>query len=80
MTTCRSGRGSGTRLVWPFHQLQPGAGKQIAKARVFPFLWVIEAVEIKVIAAAMGLSLLFHNRIAGAFDAAFKPQARKGAG
>jgi hypothetical protein len=35
-------------LLRPFGQLQAGAGEDVAKARVFPFARIVEAVEVEV--------------------------------
>lgn len=64
-------------LVGPFHELEAGAGKDVAKARVFPLLRVAEAVKVKVPdrpgrctrAGLMG----FNDSVSGAFDAALHP-------
>ena len=34
-------------LVRPFNQLEARAGKNISKTRIFPFVWIIETIKIK---------------------------------
>ena len=65
-------------FFWPLRQLEARAGKNIAKAGVFPFARVAEAVEVKVphgqrLPLQPGIVRL-HHRVGGAFDAAFHPQ------
>jgi epoxyqueuosine reductase len=64
-------------LVGPLHQLEARTCKDVAKARVFPLLWVAEAVKVEVpdrpgAVAGAGLVRLDHG-VSGAFDAALHP-------
>lgn len=61
-------------LVGPFHQFETRSGKDVAKARVFPFARIAETVEIKM-PDRPGVSIHkalvgFHHRIGRALDAA----------
>jgi len=58
----------------PFDQLEADAGKDIAKACVFPFTWIAEAVEVKVPDIQVCQFIRFHHGIGGAFDAALHSQ------
>ncbi len=61
-------------LLRPFGQLQAGAGKDVPKARVFPFLRVVEAVKVKV-PDGEGLGLIrLDDGVGRAFDAARNAQ------
>ena len=64
-------------FVWPLHQLQTGSRKDVAKARVFPFLRVIEAVKVKMpdrpSAVARARLVGFDHGVGWAFDAARHP-------
>ena len=64
-------------LVGPLHELEARPGKNIAKARVFPFLRVVESVKVKVpngprAVARTRLVRLDHG-VGRAFDAARHP-------
>ena len=61
-------------FVRPFHEFEAWPGKNVPKARVFPFLWVVETVKVKVpdgpgTFARVSLVRLDH-RVGRAFDAA----------
>ena len=61
-------------FVGPLHQLQTGSGKDVAKARVFPFLRVVETVKVKVpdgpCVVARACLVGFDHGVGRAFDAA----------
>jgi epoxyqueuosine reductase len=69
---CRGQHGGG--FFGPLGQLQAGAGKDVAKARVFPFLRVIETVEVKVPDVEVRQLVGLHHGIRGAFDTALHTQ------
>lgn len=64
-------------LVRPFHELEARAGKDVPKARVFPFLWVIEAVKVEMPDGPDGIAfaclMRLDHRVGGAFNAALHP-------
>ena len=69
------------RLVRPFSELQAFTGENIAKARVFCFTRVPEAVEVEMPDVELGVRVIskrqfirFDHRIGGALDAALDPQ------
>ena len=68
------GRQLACHFVWPLHQLQTRSSEDVAKARVFPFLWVVEAVKVKMPnrpgAVTRARLVRLHHRIGRAFDAA----------
>jgi epoxyqueuosine reductase len=69
------GHGGETRRFFrPFGQLEAGAGKDVAKARVFPFTRVAEAVKVKVPDVKPFQLVGFHHRVGGAFDPALHAQ------
>ena len=57
-------------VLRPFCQFEARVGKEVPKARVFPFARVAEAVEVKVPDGQAGRLVRFDHRIGGAFDAA----------
>ena len=61
-------------LFRPLGQLEAGAGKEVAKARVFGLPRVAEAVKVKVPDVQAGQLIGLHHRVGGAFDAALHPQ------
>jgi epoxyqueuosine reductase len=66
-----------SHFVWPFHELEARPGKDVTKARVFPFLRVIEAVKIKMPdrpgAVAIACLVRLDHGIGRAFDASLYP-------
>ena len=67
--------GEPRRFFRPFGQLEAGAGKDVAKARVFPFTWVAEAVKVKVPDVKPFQFVGFHHRVGRAFDPALHAQS-----
>ena len=67
------------RLLGPFDELQPRVGEDLAKARVFPFLGIVEAIEVAVgdLEAAVRRvgAIRLHQRVGRALDRAFDAQA-----
>ncbi len=61
-------------LFWPFCQFQAGAGKYIAKTRVFPFARIAETVEIEVPDRQARCLVRLHHGIGWAFDTALHAQ------
>ena len=61
-------------LVGPFCQLESGAGKDVAKARVLPLLRVGKAVKVEMPDGQAMRFVGFHHGIGGAFDAALDTQ------
>ena len=63
------------RLLRPFDELQPGLGEDVAKARVLPFLVVVEAVEVEVGdregAVRRVAAVRLHQGVGRALDPAF---------
>ncbi len=57
-------------LFRPFHQFQSFAGENISKTCLFPFIGVLEAVEIKMPDLARGQRISLNDCIAGALDTA----------
>ena len=65
----------------PFGQFEARAGKQVAKAGVFPFAWVVKAVEIKVpdieqsvLSVSKRKFIGLHHGVGGAFNPALHTQ------
>lgn len=56
-------------FVWPLDQLEPVGTKQVAKARVFPLLRVVEAVEVEMLDVDARHLVRLDHRVARAFDA-----------
>ncbi len=69
-----SARQESSRFFWPFGQLQAGAGKDVAKARVFPLTWVAEAVKVEVPDIQARQFVGFHHGVGRAFDPALDPE------
>ena len=63
-------RSEACRFFRPFCQFEAGAGKNIAKASVFPFAGVVKAVEVKVRNHQARYLVRLDHRVSGAFDAA----------
>ena len=61
-------------FVRPFGQLQPGAGKNVPKARVFPLARIAKAVEVEMPDVQAVQAVGFDHRIRRAFDAPLHPQ------
>ena len=66
-------------FVGPFNEFEAGAGKDVAKACLFPFIRVVEAVKIKVpdgqwLSAGAGHAVGFDHGIGRAFNATGHPQ------
>jgi epoxyqueuosine reductase len=69
------GRGHHTcGVLRPFAKLQAHAGKDVAKACIFPFAWVAEAVKVKVPYFARIHGVRLDYGVGGAFDAACHAQ------
>jgi epoxyqueuosine reductase len=64
-------------LVRPFHEFQAEARKNVAETRVFPFLWIIEAVKVEMpdgpCTVAFAHLVGLDHGVSGAFDAALHP-------
>ena len=66
-------------FVGPFNEFEAGAGKDVAKAGLFPFIRVVEAVKVKVpdgqrFSAGTSHAVGFDHGIGRAFDATCHPQ------
>ena len=66
-------------FVGPFNEFEAGAGKDVAKACLLPFIRVVEAVKVKVpdgqwLCAGAGHAVGFDHGIGRAFDATCHPQ------
>ena len=66
-------------FVGPFNELEAGAGKDVAKAGLFPFIRVVEAVKVKVpdgqwLSTGTSHAVGFDHGIGRAFDATCHPQ------
>ena len=57
------------RLVRPFRELEPFAGKDVAKAGVTPFARVMEAVEVEMPDSQVGQFIGFDHSVGRALDA-----------
>lgn len=62
------------RLLRPFGELEAGAGKDVAKASVFPFTRVAEAVEVEMPDVEVRQLIGLHYRVGGALDPALHTQ------
>ena len=62
-------------VLRPFAQLQAGAGKEVAKASVFPLAWIAEAVKVKMPNLTCSYGVRFDHGVGGAFDAALDTQS-----
>jgi len=67
-------RQHGGGFFWPFGEFQAGAGKDVAKAGVFPFARVGKAVEVEVPYVQAWQFVGLHHCVGGAFDAALHAQ------
>lgn len=55
-------------VLGPFGNLEAGAGKDVAKARVFPFTGITEAIKIKMPHVQPRQFIGFYHRVSWALD------------
>lgn len=68
---CRRQQACGA--LWPLHQLEARSGEQVTQTRLFPFLRIVEAVEIQMGQGQLALAdrhlVGFKHGVGGTFDA-----------
>ena len=61
-------------LAGPFDQFKTSTGKEVAKSSVFPFLWVVETVKVKMPDGQVACLVGFDHCIRWAFDTSLHTQ------
>ena len=67
-------RNHAASLVWPFSELEARGREDVAKARVFPFARVVEAVEVEVPDGQPGYLVRLDHGVGGTLDASLYAQ------